>query len=98
MAFDWDKLQKDNKQGALHMSLESVTECFRAEMLLLRVVFLQHGLLLPWDTEVSLIIEYLHAPMMRVLITLVMVVGLKATLWRPVGMPGHENKCVLGES
>jgi len=90
--FDWGKLQKDNKQGALHKSVEGVTECFRAEMLLLRVVFLQHGLPVPWDTEAHLIIEYLHATMMHVLITLVMVVGLKTTLWGLVGMPDHENK------
>lgn len=37
--FDWAKLQKDNKPGALDTSLESVNECFRTEMLLLRVVF-----------------------------------------------------------
>ena len=92
MEFDWGKLQKNKKQGALRTSLESVTECFRPEMLLLRVVFLQHGLLLPWDTEACLIIEYLHAPMMHILITLVMVVGLKATWWGLVGMPDLENK------
>lgn len=39
--FDWGKLQKDNKRGALHSSLESVlcrAEHFRAGML--HIVFL----------------------------------------------------------
>lgn len=80
------------------MCLGSVAECFRAEMLLLRVVFLQHGLLLPWDTEACLIIEYLHAPVMHVLITLVMVVGLKARLWDLVGISVHQNECFRGET
>ena len=84
------KLQKDNKQGALHTSLESVTEFQSSE--LIRVVFVQHGLMFLGDTEAHLITEYLYAPMMRVLITLIMVVGLKATWWSLVGMPHLENK------
>lgn len=95
MEFDWAKLQKDNKPGALDTSLESVNGCFRTEMLLLRVVFPP-----AWapasmgyqSTFEYLQIEYLHVPMMHVLITLVIVVGLKAMWWGLVGMPDLENK------
>lgn len=91
---DWGKLQKDNKQGALHSSLESMlcrTEHFRAGML--RVVFLSvqaHASMGYW----SMLLDYLSVPMVHASGMLIMVVGLQATRWGLAGMANHENNCV----
>lgn len=91
---DWGKLQKDNKQGALHSSLESMlcrTEHFRAGMLW--VVFLSvqaHASMGYW----SMLLDYLSVAMVRASGMLIMVVGLRATWWGLVGMANHENNCL----